>query len=212
MIKSYLVVFESGGLHGAPQADLQRTSRATDEMTSSPSKQVIRPAASVLSREMAQWSTLSVPRRAKLARSTSVAPVMEQSTVLETPSPLESQHLENAHDRTVWESHPAQWPLQSRRASTVTWVEYDPVDAKRAARRRSGDSESLRGITRTQSFSVAVEDAKPYQPASNLPPLPRPASPVRTATIQRLEFEDVGELLRRPSWQMQVGRRKSSYV
>lgn len=43
-------------------------------------------------------------------------------------------------------------------SSTVTTVEHDPVEAREASRKRSVDSSSSKGITRTKSFSIDIRE------------------------------------------------------
>jgi hypothetical protein len=90
------------------------------------------------------------------------------------------------------------WPVQfwtgdSIENRTVTTVEADPAEAKEMARKKSLDSHSSKGITRTKSFSVKFEDieghTKQQMPAqASRPPLSR-------HTSFNTVFQDAGVLL-----------------
>ena len=80
--------------------------------------------------------------------------------------------------------------------STLTTVEYDFDDARQAARRRSIDSMSSRGITRTKSFSVNVEDVADLMQAQPSEAMGRKGSGgiVRSSSFH-IGLEDIGGLL-----------------
>ena len=102
------------------------------------------------------------------------------------------------------------WPLELfvgdvAENRTTTIVEHDPVEAREIARKKSLDSESSRGITRTTSFSVTFEEVKQYMQQQQSPRTPpqlppkassRPCGLLRTTSHHAsLEFRDAGGLL-----------------
>ena len=94
-----------------------------------------------------------------------------------------------------------QWPLQlwNHRNSTITTVEHDPEDAREAKRKRSVDSESMKGITKTKSFSVDVESLK--EMLRTTPPgsvSGQVSDNITRATSWQIGFEDAGGLLASP--------------
>lgn len=88
-----------------------------------------------------------------------ILPIALPRPRLDDPIPLELEPGHAGHRKRV-EAWPVQlWPNHNTElSSNVTTVQYDPEEAKQAARRRSQDSKSSRGIERTKSFSVSYED------------------------------------------------------
>jgi hypothetical protein len=90
------------------------------------------------------------------------------------------------------------WPVQfwsgdSIENKTVTTVEADPAEAKEMARKRSLDSHSSKGITRTKSFAVKFEDIEGHVKQQRPAQTSRP--PISRHTSYNTEFQDARGLL-----------------
>ena len=91
------------------------------------------------------------------------------------------------------------WPVQmwatqeADERATIRTVKHDPEYVREAARRRSLDSASSKGISWTKTFSVNIEDTK-QQSAKQPSELLRERSTIRKMSYQP-GLEDFGKLL-----------------
>ena len=108
--------------------------------------------------------------------------------------PIALEPGSSGHRKRV-EAWPVQWWADddAERRATVTFAEHDPIDAKEAARKRSMDSVSSKGITRTKSSSIAFEDIQ-QDAKQPIPESSRPRAVMRTMSYHP-ELADVEELL-----------------
>ena len=127
-MKPYLSAFDSGALQ-APTIDLRRISKQPAKEQKSIALLPLTEPRPTLKRRMSQG-------------------IQSYNSIALLPGKA-------GHRRRVQE-----WPVftSTDLTSTVTTVEHDPVDARAAERKRSTDRVSMERITRTQSFSVKVED------------------------------------------------------
>ena len=93
------------------------------------------------------------------------------------------------------------WPVQfwagdSVENKTVTTVEADRAEAKEMARKKSLDSQSSRGITRTTSFSVKFDDIEGHKKQQRPAPVARPS--ISRHASYTAGLQDLGGLLEEP--------------